>query len=37
MKRDDNLKKVFEVGGMTCASCSARVEKAVSSLKNVSL
>lgn len=30
------MKKVFEVGGMTCASCSARVEKAVSSLKNVS-
>ena len=26
----------FDVGGMSCAACSARVEKAVSSLDGVS-
>lgn len=32
---EKNLKKVYTVTGMTCAACSARVEKAVSGLEGV--
>ncbi len=29
------MKKIFDIGGMSCAACSARVEKAVSSLHGI--
>lgn len=34
-KRGVVMKKVFDIGGMSCAACSARVEKAVSSLDGI--
>ena len=37
LEEEDLLKKVFKIEGMTCASCSARVEKAVKKLESLGL